>query len=135
MGNFREQLLSLRSKFNKQLTLSICLIAISQFNFGFDQTAYSTTQAMNHFERQFGVYDEQEGIYTIPPYELSLLNSLPYLGFVVGLLAGSEISSRYGRRMVMFVMSLYALCTAAVTVSSRSFPQILSARILNCEYR
>lgn len=118
--------------FNKTLSLSVALIAVSQFNFGFDQQAYSNTQAMDHFERQFGTYSEKLGDWTIEPYELSLLNSLPYLGFVVGLLVGSEVSARFGRRMVMFVMSIYALCTAAITFSSRSFGQILAARILNC---
>lgn len=133
MAGLKEQLFSLKSKFNKNLTFSVVIIAVSQFNFGFDQQAYSTTQAMDHFERQFGTYNEQDSDWTIEPYELSLLNSLPYLGFVVGLLAGSEISARFGRRMVMFVMSIYALCTAAITFSSRSFSQILAARILNCE--
>ncbi|KAJ3547155.1 hypothetical protein NM208_g1656 [Fusarium decemcellulare] len=111
MANSKEQFFSLGKTFNKRLTFSVALIAISQFNFGFDQQAYSTTQAMDHFERH-----------------------LPYLGFIVGLLAGSEISARYGRRLVMFVMSIYALCTAAITFSSRSFSQILAARILNYAY-
>ena len=35
--------------------------------------------------------------------------------------------------MVMFVMSIYALCTAAITFSSRNQAQILTARILNCK--
>lgn len=132
MGNFREQLFSIRRMFNKHLSFSVAVIAVSQFNFGFDQQAYSTTQAMDHFERQFGTYSEELGTWTIEPYELSLLNSLPYLGFVVGLLVGSHISAKWGRRMVMFIMSIYALCTAAITFSSHSFAQILAARILNC---
>jgi MFS family permease len=133
MAGFKEQLLSVRGKFNRTLSLSISIIAISQFNFGFDQQAYATTQAMDHFEKQFGSYVAEDDTWTIRPYELSLLNSLPYMGFVVGLLVGSQISSHYGRRIVMFVMSIYALCTAAITFSSRSFAQILAARILNCE--
>lgn len=120
--------------FNGRLLCAVGLIAVSQFNFGFDQTAYSTTQAMDAFEKQFGHYSEAKEKYVIEPYFMSLLNSLPYLGFVVGLLVGSEISARRGRRMTMFVMSLYALCTAAITFSSRSRAQILAARILNYGY-
>ena len=37
--------------------------------------------------------------------------------------------------MVMFVMSIYALCTAAITFSSRNQAQILTARILNCKLK
>ena len=33
----------------------------------------------------------------------------------------------------MFTMSVYALCTAAITFSSRNQAQILAARILNCK--
>lgn len=124
----------LASLFNGRLLCAIGLIAVSQFNFGFDQTAYATTQAMDSFERQFGHYNEAKDKYAIEPYFLSLLNSLPYLGFVIGMLIGSNISARWGRRMCMFIMSIYALCTAAITFSSRSRAQILTARILNYGY-
>ncbi|KAJ2984954.1 hypothetical protein NUW58_g5795 [Xylaria curta] len=120
--------------FNRSLLLSISLICLSQFNFGFDQTAYSTTQAMSGFIRQFGEQDPQTGKYFIDTNFLALLNSLPYIGFVVGLIIGSEVSSRWGRRMTMFVMSIYALVSAAVTVSSFSHAQILTGRILNYVY-
>lgn len=120
--------------FNGRLLCAVGLIAVSQFNFGFDQTAYSTTQAMDAFEAQFGHYDDDKEKNVIEPYFLSLLNSLPYVGFVIGMMAGSYISSRWGRRMCMFVMSCYALCTAAITVSSKSRGQILTARVLNYGY-
>ena len=119
--------------FNKTLFASVGLIAVSQFNFGFDQTAYSTTQAMDAFDKQFGVYNAKTKTWALDTNYLALLNSLPYVGFVVGLLLGSEISSRYGRRIVMFVMSVYALATAAITVTSMSKGQILAARTLNCK--
>lgn len=90
--------------FNKRLLGAVTLVAISQFNFGFDQTAYSTTQAMDGFEKQFGHYNEEKDTYVIEPYFLSMLNSLPYIGFVVGLLIGSEISARWGRRMIIFLI-------------------------------
>ncbi|KAI1414454.1 general substrate transporter [Hypoxylon sp. FL1857] len=134
MASLREQIHDVRRLFNKTLALSVGLIAFSQFNFGFDQTAYSTTQAMDAFERQFGEYNAKKDTWVIDANFLAFLNSLPYIGFVVGLLIGSEISSRYGRRMIMFVMSIYALCTAAITFSSQSRAQILTARILNYAY-
>ncbi|KAH8807734.1 general substrate transporter [Xylogone sp. PMI_703] len=117
--------------FNRTLLLSCCLIAVSQFNFGFDQTAFSTTQAMDAFEKKFGVYNSKSKTYSIQPYFLSLLNSLPYAGFAIGLIVGSMISARYGRRMAMFVMSLYAICTAVIVITSNSRAQILTARLLN----
>ncbi|KAL1856885.1 hypothetical protein VTK73DRAFT_8217 [Phialemonium thermophilum] len=133
MGGTREQLRQVPRLFNRSLLLSVGLIAVSQFNFGFDQTAYSTAQAMDAFEQQFG-HRNAKGQYELGTNFLALLNSLPYIGFVIGLVVGSEVSSQYGRRMVMFVMSLYALCTAAITISSKIPAQILAARILNYGY-
>ncbi|KAH8881161.1 general substrate transporter [Thozetella sp. PMI_491] len=133
MAGFIEQLRAVPRVFNKTLFLTVGLIAVSQFNFGFDQTAYSTTQAMDAFIQQFGTCNAKRKC-SIDTYFLSLLNSLPYIGFVVGLLVGSEVSSRFGRRMVMFTMSIYALCTAAITFTSKSPAQILAARILNYGY-
>ncbi|CAI7660906.1 unnamed protein product [Penicillium pancosmium] len=89
---------------------------------------------MTAFTKQFGQYNPHTGAYAIPAYYLSLLNSLNYIGFALGLLVGSLISRRYGRRVCIFSMSCYALVTATITVTSQSKGQILAARILNYVY-
>lgn len=70
--------------FNLRLGLSCLLIALSTFNYGFDNQAFSTTQAMDAFEKQFGVYDPTTKTYGLEPYWLSLFNSLTYLGLFAG---------------------------------------------------
>jgi hypothetical protein len=70
--------------FNRRLTLSVILVAVSQFNYGFDNQAFATTQAMEAFNRQFGQCDAVTNKCDIPGNLLSLLNSLPYIGFAVG---------------------------------------------------
>ena len=45
--------LALRESFNTRLTLTVLLITISQFNFGFDQQGFASTQAMDAFAAQF----------------------------------------------------------------------------------
>ena len=70
--------------FNRRLALSVTLIAVSQFNYGFDNQAFATTQAMEEFNRQFGQCDSVTDKCDIPSHLLSLLNSLPYIGFAVG---------------------------------------------------
>ncbi|KAF5027092.1 hypothetical protein F66182_804 [Fusarium sp. NRRL 66182] len=120
--------------FNQRLALSCVLIAVSTFNYGFDNQAFATTQAMDAFERQFGVWDEATGVYLLEPYWLSLFNSLNYIGFAAGVILGSYISSRWGRRWCMFIMSVYALGTATIAVTSFHREQIMAARILNYVY-
>lgn len=84
MAGTRAQLAAIPRLFNKTLLLTVSLIAVSQFNFGFDQTAYSTTQAMDAFDRQFGSLNPDTGEYEIDTNFLAFLNSLPYIGFVIG---------------------------------------------------
>ncbi|KUI54440.1 hypothetical protein VP1G_01725 [Cytospora mali] len=78
-------MLSIAKHFNKTLALSVLLIAISQFNYGFDNQAFAQTQAMLAFDEQFGEYDHKTGTYAIPTRWLSLMNGLPFIGFAVGM--------------------------------------------------
>ncbi|KAK1512175.1 sugar transporter [Colletotrichum tamarilloi] len=125
---------SVTQHFNKRLFASVFLIAVSQFNYGFDNQAFTSTQAMDAFERQFGEYYDATRQWKIPTYFLSLLNSLNYIGFAAGLVIGSLTSARFGRRTTMIVMSLYALISATVVVTSTTKEQILVGRILNYVY-
>ena len=121
---------SVLQHFNKSLTLACMLIAVSTFNYGFDNAGFNTTQAMDGFQQQFGRYNSTTGKYFLPPSWLSLFNSLNYIGFGVGVMVGSLVSARYGRRMCMFSMSCYALVTATIAITRE---QILAARVLNCK--
>lgn len=75
---------SITKHFNRTLFLSVLLIAVSQFNYAFENQAFAQTQAMDAFDRQFGEYDASSGTYAIPTSFLSLLNGIPFIGFAVG---------------------------------------------------
>ncbi|KAL4811602.1 hypothetical protein BDW67DRAFT_189552 [Aspergillus spinulosporus] len=120
--------------FNGRLLYSCTLIAVSQLNFGMDQGAFTGTQAMDSFTKKFGQYNAEEQTHAIEPYFLSLLNSLNYIGFAIGLVLGSSISKKYGRRICMLIMALSALVAATVLVSSTNRAQILAGRILAYVY-
>lgn len=77
-------MLSIRKHFNRRLFLSISLIAVSQFSYGFDNQAFAQSQAMDAFERQFGDYNAATGEYYLPTLFKSLLNSIPFIGFACG---------------------------------------------------
>ncbi|KAI8648965.1 MFS domain-containing protein [Fusarium keratoplasticum] len=94
--------------FNRHLALAFSAIAVSTFNYGFDNTAYNNTQAMDAFQRQFGDWSEAAGTYKISPSWLSLFNSLNYIGFGAGV--------------------------TIMAVTSVSKHQIMATRILNYIY-
>lgn len=122
---------SLTEDFTTTEFLSCTLLVMSSFTWGFDNQGFATIQAMDSFLETFGEYNSQAGSYIIPTKFLSYLNSFQYLGFVVGLIIGSYVSSIYGRKWSIRVMSVYALITAAITISSKTKEQILTARVLN----
>jgi SP family sugar:H+ symporter-like MFS transporter len=140
--------LNLRHTFNTRLTATVLLIAISQFNFGFEQGGFATIQAMDPFEKRFGIYSPHTLTWSLSPKWLSMFNSLPYISFAigethssyliailtrtVGIIAGSWISRRFGRRMCMFVMSLWAILGATIIITSETKQQVMAGRILNC---
>lgn len=120
--------------YNRTLFFASGMIFLSSVNYGFDNTGFSSTQAMDGFIQQFGEINPATNKHWIPPYFLSLMNSLVFIGFACGLYFGSVVSARYGRRMIMFTMSIWALCCAAVIVSAKSREQMLIGRILNYSY-
>lgn len=70
--------------FNKTLSMSFLVIAVSTLNYGFDNNGYTTTQAMTPFIRQFGKFDETSGSYELPTAWLSMFNSLNFIGYAFG---------------------------------------------------
>ncbi|RYP42412.1 hypothetical protein DL767_000334 [Monosporascus sp. MG133] len=84
--------------FNGRLLYACGFIALSQVNFGMDQGAFNGTQTMNAFIRKFGVLNERTGQYELETYYLSLLNSLTYIGFALGLVTGNYVPRRWGRK-------------------------------------
>jgi MFS family permease len=119
--------------FNRHLAIAFAVIAVSTFNYGFDNAAYNNTQAMEAFQEQFGDWNAETGKYAISPSWLSIFNSLNYIGFGAGVIIGSLVSERWGRRWCMFVMSAWALVPAIMAVTSTSKHQIMATRILNCK--
>ncbi|KAH6662287.1 hypothetical protein B0J14DRAFT_662862 [Halenospora varia] len=80
--------LALRETFTPRLTITVMLIAFSQFNFGFEQQGFAATQAMDAFDRQFGTFNRKTKTYVLEPKWLSLFNPLNYIGFGFVFLGG-----------------------------------------------
>ncbi|KAL2844877.1 putative sugar transporter [Aspergillus pseudodeflectus] len=120
--------------FNRHLALAFAVISVSTFNYGFDNAAYNNTQAMEAFQAQFGDWDTATGKYKISPSWLSLFNSLNYIGFGAGVIIGSLVSARWGRRWCMFGMSAWALVPAIMAVMVTTKQQIMATRILSYIY-
>ena len=84
--------------FTKNLALACGLVAISTFNYAFDQQGFNSTQAMDSFSKTFGycAYSKKMKKVTcqLDTYYLSLLNSLVYVGFAFGMIISNSIYKR-----------------------------------------
>ncbi|KAJ5966214.1 general substrate transporter [Penicillium waksmanii] len=116
------------------LFFSTTLLVVSAFNYGFSDQAFASCQAMDSFNRQFGVYEESTGEWAIEPLFTSLYNSIKAGGQIIGVFVGGWVSNTYGRRMCVFVMSIYALGSASVVISSTTQAQIQAGRALHYIY-
>ncbi|KAJ6037086.1 general substrate transporter [Penicillium herquei] len=116
------------------LLFSLGLLALSAFNYGLSDQAFSSCQAMDAFINTFGKYNASEGKWAIPALDASLYNSLKAGGQIIGVFIGSWVSNRWGRRMCIFSMSIYALGSASVVVSSTTQAQLQTARALHYIY-
>jgi MFS family permease len=119
---------------NGRLAFASAVMMLSQINFGMDMVAFSNTQAMTPFNKKFGAYDEKLERYALPPYFLSLLNSLPYVGQVFGVVTGGWITRHYGRRPSFWVMSAWAIISAILLVTAQQKEQVLVGRVINYIY-
>lgn len=89
---------------------------------------------MDSFARRFGDYDPVKKTWALSAVWLSWFNGINYVGQAVVVVLGSWVSNRYGRRMCMFTMSIWAVVCAILVITSKTREQILAARILNCRH-
>lgn len=120
--------------FNWRLSYTCFLLICSSFTWGFDNQGFATIQAMNSFQESFGEYNSKTHAYSLTTAYLSYLNSFQYLGFAAGLIFGSYVSDKFGRKVCIFTMSCIAVITGIITITSKHKEQMLCGRVLNYIY-
>ncbi|KAK1842858.1 hypothetical protein CCHR01_14501 [Colletotrichum chrysophilum] len=123
-----------RLPFSQEVTWSmglLCLIlGLNVLSNGFDLSVYNTIQAMDSFQHRFGDICDAKGICKISTTRLSLLNSIPFIAYALGLPFASTIGETYGRRAVYVLMNLICIAGVCVTYTSQSFGQVLAGRCI-----
>ncbi|KAJ5100480.1 general substrate transporter [Penicillium angulare] len=112
------------------MALAIFVMGVSVFSFGFDNSVFSTIQAMDAYEKRFGTYNPQERTWGFTTEHLSFLNSLGLPAKVVGALAGLLVAERFGRRISYLGMQFVVIIGIAVSYSATTFGGALAGRIL-----
>ncbi|CAG8033353.1 unnamed protein product [Penicillium salamii] len=118
------------SRVSWNLLLAIIVINISVFSFGFDQSVFSTIQAMDAYEERFGTYDPSTQTWGFTAEHLSFLNSFGLPAKCLGAVLGLLIAERFGRRPSYIAMQFIVIIGIAVSYSAQTFGQALGGRII-----
>lgn len=109
---------------NKDLlrtTVPRAWLAIIVFNFGallfgFDTSMFGALQVTPSFLGTFGTLNEESGEYEITAIQQSLLNSIPWIGKLFGVIIAEPINDRFGYKYSMVFAC--AIQTVGVIVES-----------------
>ncbi|KAH7072591.1 hypothetical protein FB567DRAFT_612162 [Paraphoma chrysanthemicola] len=134
-GSKQSVLKKFQQNFNGRLAYAVGFIALSQVNFGLEQSVFNNTQAMTNFTRRFGVNNTKTRRYQLETYYLSLLGSLTYIGFVFGLVTGNFLSAKIGRKKCFAVMCFWAILGTIVCITTETNKwQMVAGRMIAYVY-
>lgn len=66
--------------FNKMLVFIMLYLACCALNYGYDVGTFSGVQAMQSFQREFGVYNPDTGLWALPGWLSSVMTATPFFG-------------------------------------------------------
>ncbi|KAJ5327232.1 hypothetical protein MYU51_017695 [Penicillium brevicompactum] len=112
------------------LLLAIIVINASVFSFGFDQSVFSTIQAMDAYEKRFGTYNPSTQEWSFTAEHLSFLNSFGLPAKCLGAVTGLLVAERFGRKPSYIAMQFIVIIGIAVSYSAQNFGQALGGRII-----
>ncbi|KAI8664609.1 MFS domain-containing protein [Fusarium keratoplasticum] len=125
--------LPFKGLFNGRLFFTAAILALSQFNFSFEGSAFTNIQAMEHFTHQFGK-TQPDGSVVLEPQWLSFFNGFSIVGFACGVIIGNRLTDRFGRRFTVRVMCIWTIICTTVLLTARTSDQMLAGRALNYLY-
>ncbi|CAI7564592.1 unnamed protein product [Penicillium pancosmium] len=112
------------------MVLAIFVMSVSVFSYGFDNSVFSTIQAMDAYEKRFGTYNPETKTWGFTTQHLSFLNSLGLPAKCVGAVIGLLVAEKFGRRISYLVMQFVVLVGIAVSYSATAYGGALAGRIL-----
>lgn len=117
--------------FSPRLAFVAVYLSLAALNFGYDVGTFQGVQAMSAFRRRFGEYNETTEKWILPSYLTAIMNSTPFLGKLIGVMACGPIAERWGRKMAVLIMAVISLIGCTLQTSAHSAAQFTAGRIIN----
>ncbi len=117
------QIWTKRQLFSPTLVMVMLLVSLCSFNFGYDTAIFGSIQGMTSFTTEFGTFDHTQGTFRLPSWLSSVMNSVPFLGKLVGCLMSGPLMERYGRKAGLYAICVISIIGSILQTSSFSVAQ------------
>jgi sugar porter (SP) family MFS transporter len=105
--------------------------SISSAGFGFDQAWWASVLNSPQFIHNFGILDSTTHEPVLSSYQQSLGTGLGYVGVIIGILCGSPMNEKLGRKNTFWIQS--AIVTAGIIIEGTcktSFTQFIAGKLI-----
>ncbi|KKK25375.1 hypothetical protein P175DRAFT_0521539 [Aspergillus ochraceoroseus IBT 24754] len=115
--------------FTPSVLFLVIYLSTAMFNYGYDVGVFSGIQAMTRFKERFGTCNAA-GVCAVSSSMSSVMNSTPWIGKLIGCIAGGHIAARYGRKMTMLLIAVASLVGVVLQITATTIAQFTVGRII-----
>ncbi|OAQ77760.1 sugar transporter protein [Purpureocillium lilacinum] len=116
----------------KEFTPMVLFMTLSVFGsrVAEDVSVFAGVQAMDPFVRRFGSYNAVTHKYAIRSYLVSILNSFPYLGKLLGCWAATPLAEKIGRKKSVLAVIATSFIGVLLQITATTVAQFTVGRML-----
>ncbi|WVW84355.1 hypothetical protein I302_106389 [Kwoniella bestiolae CBS 10118] len=108
-----------------------CIITftVSDLIFGIDSSIFGALQALPSWTSQFGT--NVNGVYKLTTYRQAIVNSITYLGRLVGTVTFEPIVERFGYKKLFWAIAFIQFVVVIVQITAKEWIQFTAGRVLS----
>ncbi|KAG9250966.1 general substrate transporter [Emericellopsis atlantica] len=115
------------SQITPYLAFNCCVFLLGAIIFGIDTGSFGGLQALPSFLNDFGV-PGQDGVYAMPQLRRSLMNSLPWIGKILGCFSSDILIERLGFKNTMLVAAGVQIVGVILEITAHHWMQFTIGR-------
>ncbi|KIW33511.1 hypothetical protein, variant [Cladophialophora immunda] len=123
------KILSTWRQLTPYLIFNCCVFLSGALMFGIDTGSFGSLQALPSFLDRFGILNDK-GNHVLPPTRKALMNSLPWIGKIVGCFIVERLIELAGYKKSMYAVGLVQIVGIIVELTAKNWVQFTVGRII-----